>query len=222
MATSRKIRLLIAGPRSLEARALEELVAQQTDIEVVGQSPEIQSIAELVQRHAPDVILFHVRGTQFALEVLDEIVPRLGDAKLLLVLPVYDDARAKLALQHGAYGLLGTAQEYPQGMRAIRTVFAGELWASRAAISALAQAAIMGPERTPRESRLLLQLTEREREVVELLRDGASNKQIASQLKISDKTVKTHLQNIFGKLQVRRRQMIFAASRAMDRTVSSG
>ena len=94
MAVSNKIRLLIAGPRSAEARALEELLAHQTDIVVVGQSPEIMNLAELAWKHAPHVILLHVRGAQFALEVLAEVLLRLPDAKLLLVIPAFDDMHA--------------------------------------------------------------------------------------------------------------------------------
>jgi two-component system NarL family response regulator len=207
-----KIRLLIAGPRSTEARALEELLAQQMDIDVVETAPEILNVAELALKHAPHVILLHVRGVQFAREVIDELLLRLPDARLLLVLPAFDAMQAAHLLQHGAYGLLSAAQEFSQGIRAIRAVYAGELWSSRTVLSAIAQSGIRHAMETQTHSKLMMQLTEREREVVELLRGGSSNKQIALQLNISDKTVKTHLQNIFGKLQVRRRQMIFSAT----------
>ena len=212
MAVSHKIRLLIAGPRSAEARALEELLAQQTDIVVVGQSPEIMNLAELAWKHAPHVILLHVRGAQFALEVLAEVLLRLPDAKLLLVIPAFDDVQATRILQKGAFGLLSASQEFSQGIRAIRAIHTGELWASRTVVSAVAQAGIKNAMELQSHSKLMSQLTEREREVVNLLRCGSSNKQIASKLNISDKTVKTHLQNIFGKLQVRRRQMIFTST----------
>ena len=211
MATSQKIRLLVAGPRSPESRGLEELIQQQTDIVIVGQSPEILNVPEYAWKHAPHVIMLHLRGAQFAIEAIGEILNRLPDAKLLLVLPSFSAAQAVLILQHGARGLLSASQEFPQGIRAIRSVHAGELWGSRTVLSDVAQAGIKQSMEVQLHSKLLLQLTEREREVVELLRGGSSNKQIATQLNISDKTVKTHLQNIFGKLQVRRRQMIFSS-----------
>jgi two-component system NarL family response regulator len=212
MTSSQKIRLLIAGPRSTEARALEELIALQTDIVIVGQSPEILNLPEQAWKHAPHVILLHVRGPQFALEVLEEVLLRLPDAKVVLVIPSFDAMQAVRILQHGAYGLLSFAQLFSQGIRAIRTVYGGELWGSRTILSVVAQAGIKSTMEAQSNSKLLSQLTEREREIVELLRGGSSNKQIASQLNISDKTVKTHLQNIFGKLQVRRRQMIFTST----------
>jgi DNA-binding NarL/FixJ family response regulator len=211
--TTRKIRLLTAGSRSTEARALEALLRQQMDIDVVAECPEILNLAELAWKHAPHVILLHVRGVRFALEVIDEILMRLPDAKLLLVVPTVSSRSAARMLEHGARGVLSAEQEFSQGIRAVRAIRAGEIWGSRTVLSIVAESGIRHAMEIHSHSKLMLNLTEREREIVNLLRVGSSNKEIASQLNISDKTVKTHLQHIFGKLKMRRRQIVFSSRR---------
>ena len=214
MAGSNGIRLLTAGSTSTQSLGVEDLLQQQTDIVVAAKTPEILSIAELAWKHAPHVILLHVRGMQFALEVIDAILIRIPDAKLLLVLPSVNSAQAVRILEHGARGVLCAAEEFSQVIRAIRAIHSGELWGSRTVLSLVAETGIRHAMETQSHSKSLVNLTEREREIVTLLRIGSSNKEIASQLKISDKTVKTHLQHIFSKLQIRRRQIVFS-SRAM-------
>src|SRR5215216_6638197 len=116
MTSSQKIRLVTAGSRSTEAHALEELLQQQTDIVVVAHCPEIMNVAELAWKHSPHVILLHLRGTQFALEVLDELLTRLPDAKLLLVMPAFNATQAAHLLERGARGVLAGALEFSQGI----------------------------------------------------------------------------------------------------------
>jgi DNA-binding NarL/FixJ family response regulator len=203
--------LLTAGSRSTEARALEELLRQQMDIDVVAECPEILNLADLAWKHAPHVILLHVRGVRFAVEVIDEILTRLPDAKLLLVVPSVSSRSAARLLEHGARGVLSPEQEVSQGIRAVRSIRAGEIWGSRTVLSKVAETGIRHAMEVQSHSKSMLNLTEREREILDLLRVGSSNKEIAAQLNISDKTVKTHLQHIFSKLQMRRRQIVFSS-----------
>jgi LuxR family transcriptional regulator of csgAB operon len=90
-------------------------------------------------------------------------------------------------------------------------VHGGEIWGSRCVLSQIAQRSIEHTRQIYALSKSSLKLTERESEIVRLLQDGSTNKEIAQQLCISDKTVKAHMHNIFGKLQIHRRQMILPA-----------
>ena len=131
MQTPHRIRVLVAGSLSEVTRALADLLRTQSDIHVVGASPELLKVPENAWKQAPHVILLYVRGAQFALEVVHEVLVKLPDARLLLVIPSFNNAQAVQILEHGARGILSAEQEYEQGVRAIRSVYAGEIWGSR-------------------------------------------------------------------------------------------
>ena len=205
------IRLLILGTRVPETRALELLLAQQHAIVVVGEVLELTRAAEPVRLFKPDVILLHTPDVDFALEAVSNILSRVPIARLLLVTRAIRSDDAVLMLEHGARGLLLPGDVHAQGLRAIHAVHAGEIWGSRALLSRIVQGSIKHTTRVHAHEKLSLSLTERESEIIKLLRSGSSNKVIAAQLNISDKTVKTHMQNIFGKMQIHRRQHILPA-----------
>jgi DNA-binding NarL/FixJ family response regulator len=208
MHNGQRIRVLFAGTRTDEGSRVEELCRLQGDIQLVGNCREMLHIPALVHRQGVDIVYLHARDAAFAREVLLEVLSELPSAQVLVVLPACADAIATDLLQHGARGVLAARDEYAQGVRAIRAVHSGQIWGSRSVLSSIAEAAIRQMLEADCQSRSLGSLTERERQIVNLLRVGSSNKQIASQLNISDKTVKTHVQNIFGKLHVGRRQVV--------------
>jgi DNA-binding NarL/FixJ family response regulator len=211
MGTVQRIQLLVAGPRLPETRDLHKLLTQQQAIVVVGETLEISRVPELARLRRPDVVLLHARGSEFALEAIRVILAQVPGAKLLVVANSFSLDEAALVLEHGARGVLAIGDSYDQGMRAIHAVHAGEIWGSRALLSRIVQTTIKHMIQVHSLSKSSLNLTERENEIVKLLRSGSSNKEIASDLGISDKTVKTHLHNIFGKLQIHRRQRILPA-----------
>jgi DNA-binding NarL/FixJ family response regulator len=157
------------------------------------------------------VVLLHTGATDSAAEAIGFILAQDSDARLLLVARSFSLDQAVLVLEHGARGLLAAGDVYAQGLRAIRAVHGGEIWGSRALLSRIVHSSIRHTALVHAHEKSSLSLTERESEVIKLLRSGSSNKEIASHLRISDKTVKTHLQNIFGKLQIHRRQQVLPA-----------
>ena len=205
------IRLLMLGPRLPETRALDTLLARQQAIVVVAEVLEIAKATDAVRLLKPDVILLHSLDVDFALEAIGVILARIPNARLLLVTHTSSADAAVQMLEHGARGLLPTGDVHAQGLRAIHAVHAGEIWGSRALLSRIVQGTIKHTTLVHAQEKSSLSLTERESEVIKLLRSGSSNKEIAAQLRISDKTVKTHLQNIFGKMQIHRRQQILPA-----------
>lgn len=209
--TTQKTRLLIVGPRAPQTHALDQLLSKQRAIVVVGEVLEIGKTSESVRLLKPDVILLHTLGVDFALESIRVILSQVPGASLLVVTRDTSADAAVLMLEHGARGLLPLGEVYAQGLRAIHAVHAGEIWGSRALLSRIVQATIKRTTLVHAHEKSALSLTERESEVIKLLRSGLSNKEIAAQLRISDKTVKTHLQNIFGKMQIHRRQQILPA-----------
>ena len=214
------IRLLIVRPLAPDNHALDDLLALQKAIAVVAEVPEIAQTAAFVRRHKPDVIVLHTLSVDAALHAIRGVLSEAPTARLLLVThathatsatPAMTVDDAVLVLEHGARGLLPASDVEAQGLRAIRAVHAGEIWGSRALLSRMVHGAIKQTTLMHAQEKSALSLTHRESEIAALLRSGASNKQIAAQLRISDKTVKTHLQNIFGKMQIHRRQHILPA-----------
>ena len=205
------IRLLMLGPRLPETRALVALLAQQKAVIVVGEVLDFANGAAAARLLKPDVILLHTPDDDFALEAIAVILAGVADAKLLLVTQTSNTDAAVQMLEHGARGLLPRSDVLAQALRAIHAVHAGEIWASRALLSRIVHRSIKHTTLVHAHEKSALSLTERESEIIKFLRSGSSNKEIAAQLNISDKTVKTHLQNIFGKMQIHRRQQILPA-----------
>ena len=217
------IRLLIVRPLAPDNHALDDLLALQKAITVVAEVPEIAQTAAFVRLHKPDVIVLHTLSVDAALHAIRGVLSEAPTARLLLVTHATHATHATsatramtvddavLVLEHGARGLLPASDVEAQGLRAIRAVHAGEIWGSRALLSRMVHGAIKQTTLMHAQEKSALSLTHRESEIAALLRSGASNKQIAAQLRISDKTVKTHLQNIFGKMQIHRRQHILPA-----------
>jgi two-component system, NarL family, response regulator LiaR len=125
------------------------------------------------------------------------------DAKSLLITPSADDARICRALKAGATGYVSKDASVSDLRNAVRGVFRGELWVERRLIVGILKGT--DPIGGAVSERPAGSLTDREREVLRSLTSGGTNRDIAETLSISEKTVKTHLNNIFRKLHVARR-----------------
>ena len=207
MGTLEVIRVLLAGPDLQETDPFKQLLAEQTAISVVGKTSNTRLGPRMAADLNADVVLLQSENRSSA-DVVRDVVSHLPCGKLLVVAPSLSLDDATLLLGLGACGVMKACDLHPQGMRAIRAVHAGEIWGSRAVLSRIAQRSIRNATADITVPKTAISLTERESEIVKLLRSGASNKEIAAKLRISDKTVKTHLQNIFEKLNIHRRQQI--------------
>lgn len=206
-----QIRVLMIDTGADAPRVLEPLLSLQQAIIVVAETVELSRVPILVGKSNPHVIVLRAAGVDDAVEAIGIVLAQSPEAKLLVIAGAFTLEQAVQVFEHGAHGLLAPDDVFAQGLRAIRAVHRGEIWGSRAVLSYIVRATIKQTTAVHAHEKSSLKLTERESEIILLLRSGASNKEIASRLSISDKTVKTHLQNIFGKLKVNRRQKIFPA-----------
>jgi NarL family two-component system response regulator LiaR len=189
------IRVLICDDHAVVRQGLRTYLELQEDIEVVGEAADGQAAIDAARRTAPDVILLDL-----AMPDRDGLgaLPQLKDLGRVIVLTSFgEDDRLFAALRGGAVGFLLKDTEPAELARAIRAAHAGQSPLSPAVaarvIDQLAQAG---------RPRAIDQLTPREREVLRLLADGLSNKRIALELGVAEKTVKTHVGHVLAKLEL--------------------
>jgi DNA-binding NarL/FixJ family response regulator len=189
------IRVLVAEDHAVVRAGLEQLLAGADDVEVVGSAANGEEAVELTGERSPDVVLMDlvmpgVDGIEATRRILE-----LGTGTRVVVLTSFSDRNAIMdALDAGAIGYLLKDAEPEELVRGIRAAARGESPLDPKAARELLSART---ERAPSA-----ELSPREREVLVLLASGLPNKLIAQRLGISEKTVKAHLTNVFGRIGV--------------------
>jgi len=192
------IRILIADDHSVVRQGLRMFLGLDPELEVVGEAADGAEALRLARQLRPDVVLMDL-----LMPVMDGIAAtaairhELPDTEVLALTSVLEDASVVGAVRAGAIGYLLKDTQADALCQAIKSAAAGQVQLTPKAAARLMQA-VSAPE-SP------VDLTERETEVLRLLAQGQSNKQIAHSLHISEKTVKTHVSNILSKLGVQSR-----------------
>jgi len=213
----KKIRVLIADDHALFREGLRALLNAMPDIEVISEASDGESAIAQAEASQPDVILMDINmpginGIEATRRALGAH-PSLG---IIMVTMLEDDASVFAAMKAGARGYVLKGAHHEDILQAIRTVAGGQAVfgpaiAARMMIFFQNLNAASKPT-VPTDA--FPELTDREREVLQLMSQGASNKAIADKLVISGKTVSNHITNIFSKLQVADRAQ--AVIRARD------
>ncbi|MBI2511173.1 MAG: response regulator transcription factor [Opitutae bacterium] len=189
-----KIRVLVVDDHPPMRMGLVALIKSQPGMDVIAEASDGEEALEVYEDVLPDVVLMDLRMPGMGgVEAILAIRKKFPDARVI-VLSTYDlDEDIHRALQSGAKSYLLKDMPTEEIASTIRAVHFGDASLPR-------QVAARLDERSERE-----QLTERERDVLEALIKGRSNKEIASSLCISEDTVKSHLKTLFAKLRVRDR-----------------
>jgi DNA-binding NarL/FixJ family response regulator len=206
------IRVLIADDHPAFRGGLRALLATADDIAVVGEAASGLDVVAAAERLQPDVVLMDVNmpgidGVEASRRIVDAS-PHMA----VLVLTMHDDDETVFeAVRAGARGYLLKGAQRAELVRAIRSVASGEaIFGPGVARRLMAYFArpvpIVDPAAFP-------ELTDREREILELIAQGRSNADITALLVLSPKTVRNHVSNIFGKLQVRDRSEAIVRAR---------
>ena len=200
------IRVLLADDQALVRGGFQMILAAQPDIEVVGEAEDGRQAIDLTNRLLPDVILMDVRMPVLdGLEATRRLV-ELGTTARILILTTFDlDEYVYAAIRAGASGFLLKDVRPSQLVDAIRVVADGEaLLAPAVTRRLLERFAATLPTPEEREPALAT-LTDRERDVLELVASGLSNSEIAERLFLGETTVKTHVSSVLRKLGLRDR-----------------
>jgi len=193
----RPIRLLIVDDHPVVRDGLRGVFTGDPDFEVVGEAGDGAEAVAMVERNPADVVLMDLRmprmGGVEAIARLREVAP----ATRVLVLTTFDTDRDVLpAIEAGATGYLLKDAPREELVRAVRAASRGE-----SVLSPAVAGRLMGQVRKPTQEAL----SRRELDVLKLTADGATNREAAGQLFVSEATIKTHLLHIYDKLGVRDR-----------------
>jgi DNA-binding NarL/FixJ family response regulator len=189
--------LLIENPLAVR-RALRARLSLEPDLEVIGEAEDAPQALNLAQRLRPDVVLMDLLMPEMDGIAATELIRRdLPDTEVVALTSVLEDASVVGAVRAGAIGYLLKDTRAPELRRAIKAAAAGQVQ-----LSPNAAARLMREVREPERPE---PLSERELEVLRLLARGLANKEISRDLGIAEKTVKTHVSNILGKLGVQSR-----------------
>jgi len=207
--------VLLADDQPLLLSGFALILSTEDDIEVVGQVTDGRQAVEAVGRLAPDVVLMDVQ-----MPVLDgieatRVVVAEHDAKVVILTTFDQDDYLFDALAAGASGFLLKNADPDDLVEAVRAVAHGHALlapeVTRRVIARMTEGPPAGPGETggrhtnPEKATLLARLTEREREVLELVAEGLSNGEVAGRLFLGEATVKTHMSNVLAKLHLRDR-----------------
>lgn len=209
------IRVLLADDQALVRAGFRVLLQSASDLEVAGEAGNGEQAVALAREARPDVVLMDIR-----MPVVDglEATRRIASDESLagvhvLILTTFEaDEYVFDALRAGASGFVLKDIEPAELLQAIRVVASGEALLSPSVTRRLIAEFAARPAKRRASAKNLELLTEREREVLELVGQGKTNDEIASELFVSPATVKTHVSRVMSKLYARdRAQLVVAA-----------
>lgn len=199
---SEPIRVFLADDHAVVREGLVALIETEADMEVVGTGENGEEAVRRVLQIRPDVTLLDLHmPRKTGLEAITEIKEALPDARILVLTSFGDDEHVFSAIKNGALGYLLKDTPPHELIRAIRNVYEGKSALhpdiALKVIRELNKPADLPPTEDP--------LTEREVEVLKHVARGLSNDEIADTLVVSERTVRTHVSNILGKLHLANR-----------------
>lgn len=212
MEPTEPLRVLIADDHPLFRHGIVALLSATPDMEVVGEASTGEEAMVLAATLAPDLVLMDIQmpGVN-GVEATRQILRASPHVRILMVTMFEDEASVFTAMRAGARGYVLKDTEKAELLRAIRAVGSGEAIFSPAIATRLLE--FFSAPRPPLPPQAFPELTEREREILDLIAQGRNNAEIASQLVLSPHTVRNYVSNIFSKLQVADRAQAIVRAR---------
>lgn len=189
------IQILLVDDHSVVRQGLRMFLSLDAELEVVGEAADGEEALEMARKLRPDVVLMDLLMPRMDGIAATAVIRReLPDTEVIALTSVLEDNKVIGAVRAGAIGYLLKDAQAGDLCRAIKAAAAGQVQ-----LSPQAAARLMREVRAPESPE---PLTDREMEVLHLLAQGQSNREIAQNLIIGEKTVKTHVSNILAKLGV--------------------
>ena len=198
-----RIRIVVIDDHPLLREGVSSTLAAVEDFEVVGQGESKSDAISMAHEVIPDIILLDISMPGGGVQAAQEIHEALPSIKLIMLTASEDEKDVMSALQAGASAYILKGIGGKELIQRVRQVYAGDTFIT----PGLATSILMHAYQTPAsgEQGLLEKLNKRESEILKALERGLTNKQIANELFLSEKTIKHYMTNILQKLQVNNR-----------------
>jgi two-component system nitrate/nitrite response regulator NarL len=198
-ASKQKIKVLVADDHPVVRKGLQLCLARQERLKIVGEAADGDEALRLARELAPDVVLMDITMPGMNGLAVTEVLRKEAPKTKVLVLSVHSTKEYVFRIiQAGAHGYVSKEATPEELLRAIVSVYEGEpFFSPEIARAALNQLVSSGGKKDP-----FAQLTGREREVLALIAEGKSNKEIANHLGIGVRTIETHRERIMRRLDI--------------------
>ena len=195
------IKILLADDHKITRQGLRSLLEKQSDMAVVAEAEDGRTAVQMVEKLSPDVVIMDVSMPDLnGIEATRQIISRNSKVKIIALSMHSDRLFVSEMLKSGACGYLLKDCAFEELARAIRAVVDGKTYLSPAISGVVVDDYLHRLSKTDSPNGQIL--TNREREVLQLLAEGKSTKQIALKLHISVKTVETHRRQMMDKLDI--------------------
>jgi two-component system, NarL family, response regulator DegU len=204
------IKVVVADDHTLFREGIRRILSLEKDILIVGECSRGDEVTKVVERTKPDLLLLDVKMPKGDIvQTLLDVKEKNPATKVLILTAYSEDENVLNAAKGGARGYVLKGIDFPTLLQAIKTIHKGGLWIDKETPSAevfeeIAQGQ-MNELNDALHDDVIRTLTKREMEILKLVAEGLTNEEIGKKIFISEKTVKTHLTNIFDKLKVNNR-----------------
>ncbi len=197
-----KIRVFLVDDHTVVRQGLRRILESDEEIEIVGEAGDGRTAIDLVQKLRPHVVVMDVAMPELnGIEATRQIVKRIEGAKVLVLSMHGDDVYVRQALKAGARGYLLKDSEDLDLIKAVKAIRAGGSFFSPP-VSKVVLSGYLGDKAEGDSEDGVARLTDREREVLQLIAEGKTNKEVAHALSVSVNTVETHRKHIMEKLDL--------------------
>jgi len=205
------VNIMIVDDHSILREGLKVVLSKQSDFRIVGEAADgTEAVKKAMVLH-PDVIIMDIRMPYSGLQATMDIMQALPETKILILTISETEADLIESVKAGARGYLLKGMDADALVSAVRTVAVGGAIFTPSIAAKLLDDFKANLNKNDND----ISLTSRETDVLALVANGASNKEIAAQLKVSEPTIKAHLRNILGKLHMKNRSQaaVYASQR---------
>ena len=205
-------RPVVSSPSTLLAhtkRLVREAIAgilQQAGFLVLHQTDAIDQLQQRVRQHNPELLLLDWELVEGKIDVLHALAKEFSNSRIVILSPAQPLPAVRTLLEAGARGCLSLHLSSEELIESLNMISKGDIIVSRGIVKELVQRLDQGNDREEPFNFL----SERQREVISLVVNGLTNREIASTLIITENTVKVHLRSILDKLDLRNRQQLAA------------
>ncbi len=194
--------VLLVDDHQMMRDGLRAVLERESDIHVVGEAADGRTAIELCATLRPDIVVMDIGMPGLnGIDATRQLLSQFPSTRVVALSMNADRRYVHAMFEAGAWGYLVKSSASEELIRALRAVLHGEKFVSPAVASAVVDAFVVGPKSPTRDPRS--ELSPREREVLQLLAEGLTSKEIASKLDIAVSTIETHRKQIMAKLDLR-------------------